>query len=576
MTVILSYMHVSVLCILLSKRVSDFEPIRLPNKRVPVEPTQTLPMEINDRPATRRFSAARTAGGAFGSPTPLKETPPPDTRATDSPQPDTATAFRVTNTATPARRERTDKGLGAGGGRATTGYRDIGRAPRGPGGAATRVDPIPFDASEDETTQRIVADVVSKINKYSIPLGAAVRVNPVQIYSKVGGKLMGVARMVGTRPRDEPASRDANLYESHRCKDDVLRPLSDFDVGWPLPVSVPTFHDAEPASKAPTHTTRGARVPGLARVTSGYSPPSAPTYQQTNTLPCYNLDTRPQKFSVCRGYVRLTNARGEKEVIRAVIDTGASYSVVPVYILRRLDLMPYLAESRAMFLNADGLKKKATGQVRGMQVSLGGDLTYTMDMYVSQAQNYELLLGMDFLYPLKASIDFEGQVLEFTNDSNQRSTIPITCVVEEAAAPRTTSLREECPDGVPEIYMLDGDSPATKALVAPDETAGVISPARRHSRIISFRARKRTVPADHMRMRQVFRCAKPIVSLAPCGPCFHSKIENSTGNGSYPYLPHRQRSRQVTWLCPQHPSPKGWCGPDKGPVWTASPPVTLT
>ena len=97
--------------------------------------------------------------------------------------------------------------------------------PEGRGVLLHAWDPSPFDASEDETTQRIVADVVSKINKYSIPLAAAVRVNSVQIYSKVGGELMGVARMVGTRPRDEPAGRDANLYESHRCKDDVIRPL---------------------------------------------------------------------------------------------------------------------------------------------------------------------------------------------------------------------------------------------------------------------------------------------------------------------------------------------------------------
>ena len=55
------------------------------------------------------------------------------------------------------------------------------------------------------------------------------------------------------------------------------------------------------------------------------------------------------------------------------------------------------------------------GKVQGLQVSTG-DMSMRLNPFVSQALNYEILLGTDFLYPARANISYDAKRLEYTND----------------------------------------------------------------------------------------------------------------------------------------------------------------
>ena len=375
-----------------TKRVGDFEATTLPRKRVPVPVPGPTPMETDRSPA-RRFTAghgeqrrerelarereqAREREGPAPRPTQAAAAAASTSAAMPRGGPGRAnpSAPATARPTTPGRRPRGDKPPAA-----------SAAAPRprtaAAGGTAAqaatprpRTDPIPAIESGDE--ERKVADeICSKINAYPISLGRALRISPAGIYSKLGGRMLGIARHVGGAQDARPAAAAAtpNLNGSGR--------------GGPTAGATARVNNCRsqdpPAFKAPVVTTA-------------------------------------DDWDVVETEVLLGRADGRFMPIPAVVDTGASNTVVPRITLKRLSRQGDVVRSDVPFTNADGVRAPSCGLVRGLLISLG-DMVCSVDAYVTEATNYGILLGSDFLAPIRADISYSRGLLEYTNDLGHRS-----------------------------------------------------------------------------------------------------------------------------------------------------------
>jgi hypothetical protein len=75
---------------------------------------------------------------------------------------------------------------------ASPSYRHDWRPARPLGSPSQRVGPIPQDPSDVE--RRVTEEVLSKVNKFSVPLASMLRCNTVNIYHKLGSRMLGMVR----------------------------------------------------------------------------------------------------------------------------------------------------------------------------------------------------------------------------------------------------------------------------------------------------------------------------------------------------------------------------------------------
>lgn len=105
------------------------------------------------------------------------------------------------------------------------------------------------------------------------------------------------------------------------------------------------------------------------------------------------------------------------------IRSGASNTVISRLCLRKLGLLGWVQETSAIFVNVDGFRGKANGVIRGLILATP-DMRTTVDAYVSDALNYSVLLGTDFLFSAQASLCYATQWMYYLVDDNSRSSIP--------------------------------------------------------------------------------------------------------------------------------------------------------
>ncbi|KXZ44147.1 hypothetical protein GPECTOR_72g594 [Gonium pectorale] len=122
--------------------------------------------------------------------------------------------------------------------------------------------------------------------------------------------------------------------------------------------------------------------------------------------------------------------------------------------------MDTIESTGVAFLNVDGNEAKAAGHVQDLLVSTG-DMAITLDAFVSNATNYGiLLLGTDFLLPIRANLCYYRSLLEYDNNQNSRGSIGVSFTRQES-----TNLAAICEDAV-----LDSDSvsdPKAYMMTAP-------------------------------------------------------------------------------------------------------------
>jgi clan AA aspartic protease (TIGR02281 family) len=130
--------------------------------------------------------------------------------------------------------------------------------------------------------------------------------------------------------------------------------------------------------------------------------------------------------TVCQAKV-LANGRE----VDAVVDTGASHSVITRDLARKLGLQEEDNAKPVAFWNADGHLTSTTSIIRHIPVTIG-PLTCKVDAFVTEAFNYDLLLGTDCLVPINATVCLKTRRLSFDLNTFTRSSVPITVSMSHA------------------------------------------------------------------------------------------------------------------------------------------------
>ena len=225
-----------------------------------------------------------------------------------------------------------------------------------------RTDPV----TRTEEAQ-VAEDVFAKIAAHSITLAKAAQCDSRAILAKVGGKCLGLARS---------ASGGAG--------------------GSNTGVKSGLLAEAQPA--APEHRSDGEED------SPGPKPPQ-------------------KEYQICRVRAACLDINGNEKEQRTCADTGASNCVIARRAVSGLGLLNYIRDTRTKFYHANGSEDRAKGKV-SVTVCLPG-LTRAVEMYVSDAENYDLLLGNDFLGPLRVDTRYSNMTLEYDDHSGQRRAVPI-------------------------------------------------------------------------------------------------------------------------------------------------------
>jgi hypothetical protein len=141
-------------------------------------------------------------------------------------------------------------------------------------------------------------------------------------------------------------------------------------------------------------------------ITGSFRQPGAPTLMNKLHLP-QAIYTKP-RVSACKVIAKLAD-----EDTEAIVDTGASTSAVSMDCLRRKGQDHLLVpEADGSYINADGRLSDGFGRVFHLPLGLG-QLTTLINPTVTEALNYDLLIGNDVLNRIHANINFANRTLTF-------------------------------------------------------------------------------------------------------------------------------------------------------------------
>ncbi len=167
----------------------------------------------------------------------------------------------------------------------------------------------------------------------------------------------------------------------------------------------------------------------------------------------------------------------------AIVDSGASHSVMAQGVWRKLQAHKRLVPTHTTFTIASGEKELPWGVLRGVPVTVG-KLTLTMDLPVVRAQGYDLLLGNDWLTQSCCQMSWdthkmrfmvsptEYDEVDFDVDGQLRAPDSFTFFTSPQANPHPTSCGYEEPSPLT-VYMMDGTSPRPADNAAPKVLGGL-------------------------------------------------------------------------------------------------------
>ena len=116
----------------------------------------------------------------------------------------------------------------------------------------------------------------------------------------------------------------------------------------------------------------------------------------------------------------------------AIVDTGSTSTVMSTHLYRRMGSMDDLLRPQSSFLTSSGALATPVGFAPQCLVGIG-ELELPVDIQVTQAKNYSLLVGMDWLVMAEAEISITGACMFLTLDRDKRIEVPIR--VERQALP---------------------------------------------------------------------------------------------------------------------------------------------
>ncbi len=100
-------------------------------------------------------------------------------------------------------------------------------------------------------------------------------------------------------------------------------------------------------------------------------------------------------------------------MIENLVDTGAFMLVMATNVITKLGIM-HLVASHETYKIAFGIVTRALGRITELLVKVGG-IICQMIFLVVDTDNYDLLLGLDFLIKLRIVIDVEKGVIQVPN-----------------------------------------------------------------------------------------------------------------------------------------------------------------
>ena len=112
------------------------------------------------------------------------------------------------------------------------------------------------------------------------------------------------------------------------------------------------------------------------------------------------------------------------KVFDCIVDTGASDTVLSHSVVRRLGLMDKMVPSHTSFLTAAGKTEKPMGLLLNLPITICS-LTLHVDCMVTKANNYNVLIGNDWLRMAGADILFSSSLLRTRLAPYQYEDIPI-------------------------------------------------------------------------------------------------------------------------------------------------------
>ena len=161
-----------------------------------------------------------------------------------------------------------------------------------------------------------------------------------------------------------------------------------------------------------------------------------------------NLNEHATGISVVKAPVRVASAE-----ISAIVDSGASHTMMSDVLARKLQLYKNIIPTQAKFYTSSGRLEKPVGRLVDVPVTVGG-LTLPVDVYVSSAHTYSLLLGNNFLAAAEAQIHFGTKELVYRKDLNSFEAIPISFLDDET----NERMHSSCSSRM----EIDSSSPAVK------------------------------------------------------------------------------------------------------------------
>ncbi|WIA38111.1 hypothetical protein OEZ86_001473 [Tetradesmus obliquus] len=136
-----------------------------------------------------------------------------------------------------------------------------------------------------------------------------------------------------------------------------------------------------------------------------------------------------QRVSTCKVAAALNG-----QELTAVVDTGATTSAVTLDCLRRCNLEHLNAKDMGVsYINADGRISAGKGRVFNMALGLGAFETL-ISPTVTEALNYDLLIGNDVLSRARAVIDYDRLKMLLRIDQDTVQELDITLASNEASA----------------------------------------------------------------------------------------------------------------------------------------------
>ncbi len=114
-------------------------------------------------------------------------------------------------------------------------------------------------------------------------------------------------------------------------------------------------------------------------------------------------------------------------VVKGLVDTGASMSVMDAAVVRELGMMHLVSGSKT-YKTASRVVTQALGRIDEVPVKVGG-VQCTMTFMVVDMDSYDVLLGLDFLIKIGAIVDVERGLIQVRHGPGANvEVLPLTMV----------------------------------------------------------------------------------------------------------------------------------------------------